>query len=51
MDLQGNPKVCIISAYAPTETSSDEAKNSLYDDLSKIMLTIPPQTIVVLTGG
>ena len=48
--LEGNPKVCIISAYAPTETSSDEAKNSFYDDLSEVLLSIPPHTVVVLTG-
>ena len=48
--LQGNPKVCIISAYAPTETSSDAAKNSFYEDLSEVLISIPPHTVVVLTG-
>ena len=31
--LNGNPRMCAISAYAPTETADGTAKESFYEDL------------------
>ena len=48
--INGNPKLCIISAYAPTETSSSAAKDSFYEDLKELIFDIPPHTVLMITG-
>jgi exonuclease III len=48
--LQGNPRVCIISAYAPTEKDTDTAKNSFYSDLSEFVLSLKKHTVIITTG-
>ncbi len=50
LHLQGNPKVCVICAYAPTNTSAAAAKDAFYSDLADLICTIPPHTILVLAG-
>ena len=49
--LKGNPKTCIISAYAPTESSKNEKeKDAFYKDLEDLISSIPPHTVVILAG-
>ena len=48
--INGNPKLCIISAYAPTETSSVAAKDKFYQDLNELILGFTPHTILMVTG-
>ena len=49
--LQGNPRVCVISAYAPTECSLDEkSKDNFYDDLEGLINSIPPHTVIIIAG-
>ena len=50
MHLNGNPKVCIISAYAPTETADDGEKDSFYADMTELLESIPPHTITIFAG-
>ncbi|XP_076038059.1 uncharacterized protein LOC143023423 [Oratosquilla oratoria] len=40
----------IISAYAPTLTSSDEAKEAFYEELNTLVKDVPPQR-QTLSGG
>lgn len=52
--LQGNPKMCVISAYAPTEPIKDSAyermKDVFYHDLEELICSIPPHTVIILAG-
>jgi exonuclease III len=48
--LQGNPRVCIISAYAPTETGDEKVKDNFYKDLEDLILSLPPHTVVITAG-
>jgi exonuclease III len=49
--LNGNPKTCIIAAYAPTEASTDESeKSSFYNDLEDLISSIPPHTVTIVAG-
>jgi hypothetical protein len=48
--IDGNPKMCIISAYAPTNSSPDTAKTAFYSDLSDLVLKIPPHTVIIMAG-
>ena len=50
LHLQGNPKVCVICAYAPTDCSAPEAKDTFYHDLMNFISTIPPHTVLILAG-
>ena len=50
LHLNGNPRMCIISAYAPTETADDTAKESFYEDLKELPLSIPQHTIIIIAG-
>ena len=45
--INGNPKLCIISEYAQTETFSSEAKDSFYEDLKELIFDIPPHTVLI----
>jgi exonuclease III len=46
MQLDGNPKICIISAHAPTEVSTDEkAKDDFYYELESLATSLPLHTI------
>jgi len=49
--LQGNPRMCVISAYAPTEASPDEkSKDVFYSDLQDFISTLPPHTVIIVAG-
>jgi exonuclease III len=48
--LQGNPRVCIITAYAPTETDTEAAKDSFYIDLREFILSLKKHTTIITTG-
>ena len=48
--LQGNPRVCVISAYAPTEPSHDASKDGFYYDLENLIASLPPHTVVITAG-
>lgn len=49
--LQGNPRMCIISAYAPTESSTDEKSKSIfYRDLEAVITSIKPHTVIIVAG-
>lgn len=48
--LEGNPKICIISAYAPTDCSPDASKTAFYNDLSDLVLSISPHTVIITAG-
>jgi hypothetical protein len=43
-------KTCIISEYAPTETSAVDSKDRFYDDLRDLILSILTHTIIILAG-
>ena len=42
--------MCIISAYAPTETADDAAEEIFYEDLKELRLSIPQHTIIIIAG-
>ena len=48
--LKGNPKMCVISAYAPTEVALPSVKDKFYNELKDFLLSIPPHTVVVTAG-
>ena len=49
--LRGNPKMCIISAYAPTESSTDNCeKETFYSDLEGLTHSVPPHTVTIVAG-
>jgi exonuclease III len=48
--LKGNPRACVVSAYAPTETSTQMSKDKFYRDLQDLILSIPPHTVIILAG-
>ena len=48
--IEGNPRLCIISAYAPTETATTTAKDAFYNDLHDVVHNISPHTITLLIG-
>ncbi|VDM01606.1 unnamed protein product [Schistocephalus solidus] len=41
LSLRGAKFAAIISAYAPTMTSSDMAKDKFYEDLHALLVTVP----------
>lgn len=50
LHLDGNPKMCIISAYAPTEVTPSSNKDQFYSDLIRFNLSLPPHTVTITTG-
>ncbi|KAL8617956.1 hypothetical protein ACOMHN_052907 [Nucella lapillus] len=42
--------ITVISAYAPTLTSSDEAKETFYEDLNNLVKAVPPGDTLILLG-
>ena len=50
ISLNGNPKMCIKSAFAPTETPNDTYKEIFYEDLGEVLSSIPLHTIIILAG-
>ena len=42
--------VTVISAYAPTLTSSDEAKDAFYEELNDLVKDVPPSDELILLG-
>ena len=40
----------VISAYAPTLTSSDEAKDVFYEELNALVKDVPPSNKLILLG-
>ncbi|VDM05842.1 unnamed protein product [Schistocephalus solidus] len=49
LPLQGD-KFIIISAYAPLMTSSDAAKEKLYEDLHALLATVPKEDKLIVLG-
>lgn len=48
--LNASQHITIISAYAPTMTSSDEAKETFYEDLNNLVKDIPRGDTLLLLG-
>ena len=48
--LNASQHVTIISAYAPTLTSSDEAKETFYEDLNNLVKDVPSGDTLLLLG-
>jgi len=48
--LRGNPRVCVLSVYAPTETGDKAAKDAFYQDLESVITSLPPHTVVIVAG-
>ena len=48
--LSKSNHVTLLSAYAPTMTSSDSAKERFYEDLSKVLKKIPNEDKIILLG-
>ena len=50
LHIIGNPKISIISAYAPTEIAEDATKDSFYEELKELLSSIPSHTVTILAG-
>ena len=50
MTLRCNLQITIISAYAPTESAQQEAKDSFYDDLKSAISSIPAHNFLLVLG-
>ena len=50
LPLSGNKHATIVSAYAPTMTSSDEVKDKFYNDLHDIISATPRTDKLILLG-
>lgn len=48
--LNASRHITIISAYAPTMTSSDEAKETFYEDLNNLVKDVPSGDTLLLLG-
>ncbi|XP_062841273.1 uncharacterized protein LOC134300780 [Trichomycterus rosablanca] len=48
--LSASRHVTVISAYAPTLTSSAEAKETFYEDLNNLVKAVPPGDTLLLLG-
>ena len=48
--LSKSNHVTLLSAYAPTMTSSDSTKEHFYEDLSKVLKKIPNEDKIILLG-
>ena len=48
LPLNPTRHVTVISAYAPTFTSSDEAKDAFYEELNALMKDVPPSDKLIL---
>lgn len=45
MNIKGNPQVCIVSAYSPTETADDQEKDVFYSDRNKLIDSVLTHTV------
>ncbi|VDL88696.1 unnamed protein product [Schistocephalus solidus] len=50
LSLRGDKFATIISAYAPSMTSSDAAKDKLYEDLHALLATVPKANKLIVLG-
>ena len=48
--LAGGQKATVVSAYAPTLDSQDEAKEAFYADLDNILTQVPKEDKLILLG-
>jgi hypothetical protein len=48
--LHGNPKMCVISAYAPTEGAAEIVKDRFYEDLRELITSISSHTFIIMAG-
>lgn len=48
--LHGKKQATLISAYAPTMTSSEEVKNKFYDDLEAQIASVPKSDKLIILG-
>ncbi|CAF0714685.1 unnamed protein product [Brachionus calyciflorus] len=48
--IDGNPKYCVLSEYAPTELAISNEKEKFYNDLKDFLLSLPQQTTTILAG-
>ena len=50
LTINGTIKTHIVSTYAPTETSTDEAKDNFYSQLQQVLDAIPQTDLTILAG-
>ena len=50
LTLDSNPKITVISAYAPTENVDNNEKEHFYSDLSNYLQSLPLHNLVVILG-
>ena len=50
LSLSGKKHATIVSAYAPTMTNPDEAKDKLYNDLDDVISATPRTDKLILLG-
>ena len=50
LTINGTIKIHVVSTYAPTETSTDEAKDNFYSHLQQVLDAIPQTDLTILAG-
>ena len=50
LKLTNERHATMFSAYAPTMTSSDDVKEAFYEDLAKIIRSVPRSDKLILLG-
>ena len=50
LSLSGTVKTHIIAVYAPTEVSTDEAKDEFYSQFQEILDTLPRKDLILVAG-
>ena len=50
LHLDGNPKLTVISAYAPTNCSDPSDKSSFYASLNRTVSSVPPHNLLAIGG-
>ena len=50
LTINGTIKIHVVSTYAPTETSTDEAKDNFYSQLQQVLDETPQTDLTILAG-